>query len=288
MGHSRLATPSATLAVLARHGLNTRKSLGQHFLVDDNVIGRILELSAPSVSTAVLEVGPGIGTLTDALCSVAGHVIAIERDTHLRPALNQMTALHDNLTVIYADAVTVPVSDLGTPLGAPVALVANLPYGVAATVVLRMFAEMPSLRYAVVMVQAEVADRMTASPGSKSYGAYSVKLQLLAQPTGRFAVSRQCFLPPPRVDSAVVRLDRRQGIYTAEEIAAATATANAAFAQRRKTLRNSLKASLGAGPGDLDLALGDAGIDGGLRAEMLSVQEFVRLGAALNGYGILP
>ncbi|MHB9004274.1 MAG: 16S rRNA (adenine(1518)-N(6)/adenine(1519)-N(6))-dimethyltransferase RsmA [Coriobacteriia bacterium] len=288
MGHSRLATPSATLEVLARHGLNTRKSLGQHFLVDDNVIGRILELSQISSSAPVLEVGPGIGTLTDALCGASGHVLAVERDTHLRPALNQLTALYDNLTVVYADAVTVPIRDLDTPLGPPVALVANLPYGVAATVVLRLFAEMPALRYAVVMVQAEVADRMTASPGSKSYGAYSVKLQLLAGPAGRFAVSRQCFLPPPRVDSAVVRLERRDTVHTPDEIRAATATANAAFAQRRKTLRNSLKASLGADADSLDSALRDAGIDGGLRAEMLSVEKFILLGAALNEYGLLP
>lgn len=288
MGNSRLATPTATLAVLARNGLNTRKSLGQHFLVDDNVIGRILHLAELSPSDPILEIGPGIGTLTDALCPAAGHVLAVERDRHLRPALNQLTALYDNLTVVYADAVTIPIPELVTPLGPPVGLVANLPYGVAATVVLRLFAELPSLKYAVVMVQAEVADRMTAVPGNKSYGAYSVKLQLLAGPSGRFAVSRQCFLPPPRVDSAVVRLERHTDIHTPREIAAATAAANAAFAQRRKTVRNSLKASLSAPADTLDSALADSGIDGSLRAEMLSVEEFVRLGTALDEYGILP
>lgn len=288
MGYSRLATPTATLAVLARNGLNTRKSLGQHFLVDDNVIGRILDLSQLSPAEPILEVGPGIGTLTDALCPACGHVLAVERDRHLRPALNQLTALYDNLDVVYADAVTIPISELVTPLGPPVALIANLPYGVAATVVLRLFAELPSLRYAVVMVQAEVADRMIASPGNKSYGAYSVKLQLLVGPSGRFAVSRQCFLPPPRVDSAVVRLERRDDPHSPDETARATTAANAAFAQRRKTVRNSLKASLGAEAGSLDSALEDAGVDGSLRAEMLSVEKFILLGSALNKHGLLP
>lgn len=288
MTYSRFASPSATRVVLERYGLNTRKSLGQHFLVDDNIVGRILDLAALTGSEPVLEVGPGIGTLTDALCGRAGHVLAVERDSRLEPVLTGLAAEAGNLTVRFADAVTVPITELETPIGPPVAMVANLPYGVAATLVLRFFQEMPSLRFAVVMVQAEVADRMTSAPGVKDYGSYSVKLQLLAEPGGRFAVSRQCFLPAPRVDSAVVRLERRSAPRTASVARAAARTADAAFAQRRKTLRNSLKATLSISAAELDESLASAGIDGGARAETLTVDEFVRLGEVLQKNGHLP
>lgn len=288
MTHSRLATPSATLRVLEERGLSTRKSLGQHFLVDDNVVGRILALAALRGDEPVLEIGPGIGTLTVALCAAAGHVVAVERDANLVPQLNSIAGECGNLTVVEADAVSVDPAKLSTPLGPPVALVANLPYAVAATVVLRFFEELPSLRFAVVMVQAEVADRMTAVPGTKDYGAYTVKLRLLAQPAGRFAVARGCFLPPPRVDSAVVRFERFAPTSHDATLAAAARTADAGFAQRRKTLRNSLRSALGIPETELDRALSSADIDGSRRAETLSVEEFLTLGAELLKYGLLP
>ena len=134
----------------------------------------------------VLEVGPGIGTLTLALCEAAGRVVAIERDTQLQPVLADTLAGRDNVSVLYEDAVRVTPAQVAAAYGPPQAFVANLPYGVAATLVLRFFEALPALEFAVVMVQAEVADRMVARPGSKDYGAYSVKLQLLAAPAGRF------------------------------------------------------------------------------------------------------
>lgn len=288
MAHSRFASPSATRAVLERYGLYTRKSLGQHFLVDDNIVGRIVGLAALDGSEPVLEVGPGIGTLTDALCTHAGHVVAVERDPRLEPVLTDLAGEVGDLTVLYADAVTIPIDQLTTPLGSPVALVANLPYGVAATVVLRLFEELSSLRFAVIMVQAEVADRMVSTPGTKDYGSYSVKLQLLVQPAGRFAVPRQCFLPPPRVDSSVVRLERRVDAVAPDVAHAAARAAGAAFSQRRKTVRNSLKATLGIPAAQLDEALEESGIDGGVRAETIPVDGFVRLGAILKKNGLLP
>ncbi|MDP2401242.1 MAG: rRNA adenine dimethyltransferase family protein, partial [Actinomycetota bacterium] len=162
MTHSRLATPGSTVAELAAHGLRTRKALGQHFLIDDNVVGRIINLARPPADAAVLEVGPGIGTLTLALCGHAGHVVAVERDRRLESVLALRAEECPNLSVVFADAVKVAPEELHTPLGLPVALIANLPYGVAATLVLRFFEELPSLQSATVMVQAEVADRMTA------------------------------------------------------------------------------------------------------------------------------
>lgn len=280
MTHSRLANPSASIAVLDRHGLRTRKSLGQHFLIDDNVVGRILALADIAPGEPVLEVGPGIGTLTDALLGAGAHVVAVEFDATLLSALAEIAGDRP-LTVIQADAVSVPVAALVTAAGAPRALVANLPYGVAATVILRFFEEIPTLERAVVMIQAEVADRIAASPGTKAYGAYTVKLALYAAVTGRFAVPRSCFLPPPRVDSAVIRLDRADRALPHAVLLAAARAADAAFSQRRKTLRNSFAAGMSIAVAEADRLLGRAGIDGSLRAENLSPERFVELGTVL-------
>jgi 16S rRNA (adenine1518-N6/adenine1519-N6)-dimethyltransferase len=279
--NSVLATPAETIAVLARHGLSTKKSLGQHFLIDDNVIGRILSLAAPGPSDTILEVGPGIGTLTVALCRHAGAVVAVEKDSGLLPVLAETTAACDRFSVVHADAITVDPAQIARPFGPPVAMVANLPYGVAATVVLRFLELIPELRSVTVMVQAEVADRMCASPGCKEYGAYTVKLGLLARTDGRFNVARTCFLPPPRVDSAVLRLVRHPVSADPVLLATAVRVADAAFAQRRKTLRNSLKAALGIDADVLDRVLATADIDGSVRAETLAVADFVSLAEAL-------
>lgn len=277
MVYSRLATPSATIAALDDYGLRTKKSLGQHFLVDDNVVGRILDLAALEPGEATLEIGPGIGTLTDALLSQGALVTAVERDDRLLPVLAALAAERSGLTVVHDDAVTVPVASLG----APTALVANLPYAVAATVVLRFFEELPSLERAIVMVQAEVADRIAGAPGTKAYGAYTVKLALHARVAGRFPVAPACFLPPPRVDSAVIRLDRVVRPEPPEVLAAAARAAEAAFSQRRKTLRNSFAAGLGVSVSEATRILDSASIEGSLRAENLTVEQFVALGRAL-------
>ncbi len=288
MAHSALATPRATIAVLKRHGLATKKSLGQHFLVDDNTVGRILSLARLAGTERVLEVGPGIGTLTVALCDAAGSVVAVERDTDLLGVLAETTAGCPNLTVINADALQVDSADLVSADGPPVALVANLPYAVAATLVLRVFESMPTIASATVMVQAEVADRMAASPGTKDYGSYSVKLALRARPAGRFNVSPGCFLPPPRVESAVLRLERFDDGPGPVEVRHASRAADAAFAQRRKTIRNSLSSALGAPPASVEDALRDAGIEPGVRAETLPVEAFIELGSKLHAQGLLP
>jgi len=283
---SRLATPSATRAVLDSHGLSLKKSLGQHFLVDDNIVAKIIELSKPPADGAVLEIGPGIGTLTVALCAVAGHVVAVERDADLLPALADVANACGNLTVVRADAVAVDPAALVTPLGPPVALIANLPYAVAATVVLRMFEQVPSLMSATVMVQSEVAARMSAEPGRKDYGAYTVKLRMHTVPAGGFDVPRTCFMPPPRVDSRVLRLER---VERSEDDAIRAATrylVEAAFSQRRKTLRNAVLASTGWSGAVFDIALAESGIDGRRRAETLSVDEFVALASASTRAGL--
>jgi len=282
MPASPLASPRATLEVLERHGLYTKKKLGQHFLIDDNAVARIIALAALNGDETVLEVGPGIGTLTVALCEAAGSVVAVERDTDLAPVLAETTAHCPHFALLHADAVQVSAEELSAPFGPPVALVANLPYAVAATVVLRFFELLPSLQNATVMVQAEVAERMAASPGSKAYGSYTVKLRMRAAAIGRFSVGRSCFLPPPRVDSTVIRLERSPMLSDPALIEAASRVADAAFAQRRKTVRNSLRATLGLSSDAIDAALAAAGIDGALRAEALEPEAFVSLAVALN------
>lgn len=282
MATSPLATPKATLAVLERHGLYTKKSFGQHFLVDDNAVSRIIDLAAIDPSETVMEIGPGIGTLTLALCDAAGAVVAIERDTDLAPVLAETTAACERFALVHADAVEVTPQEVSAPFGPPTALVANLPYAVAATVVLRFFEIMPSLKQATVMVQTEVADRMAADPGVKDYGSYTVKLRLRAKPAGRFQVARGCFLPPPRVESTVIRLERREIDADPELLREAARVADAGFAQRRKTIRNSLRATLGVPADQIDAALEAAHIDGSVRAETLAPEQFITLALALR------
>ena len=206
--HSPLASPKATIAALKDHGLYTKKSLGQHFLIDDGVVGKILKLASPTPEATLLEVGPGIGALTLALLKTGNPVIAIEKDAALLPALPDAT----NFTLLHQDALDLDALRQRLPRQSPLELVANLPYQVAATIVLAYFEHLPQLRAATVMVQREVAERMAANPGTKAYGAYTVKLALQAKATGSFSVARTSFLPPPRVDSTVIRLERaRQG-----------------------------------------------------------------------------
>lgn len=282
MAVSPLASPSATIAVLQRHGLYTKKSLGQHFLVDDNVIARIIALADLSTDDVALEVGPGIGTLTVALCEQAGAVVAVERDNALVPALTESVSDCSRFALVQADAVEVSPDELAAPFGPPSALVANLPYQVAATIVLRFFEMLPSMRQATVMVQSEVADRMAAHPGTKDYGAYTVKLRLRCSVGGRFPVARGCFLPPPRVDSSVIRLDRLAVEHDAETVSAASRVAAAAFAQRRKTIRNSLVATYPASRAAIDRALDLAGVDPSARAETLPPERFLKLAVELS------
>ncbi|WP_337368401.1 16S rRNA (adenine(1518)-N(6)/adenine(1519)-N(6))-dimethyltransferase RsmA [Senegalimassilia faecalis] len=291
---STLASLAATREVLADHGLTAKYSLGQNFLVNDAIVQKIVALAELDGADRVLEIGPGIGTLTMALLKGAAHVTSIERDADLPAVLEETLApWWDTFTLIQKDALDLQLSDLNAQ-AMPTKLVANLPYAVAATVVLDYFQRIDSLQSATVMVQKEVADRMAAEPGTKNYGAYTVKLRLYAQPAGRFPVSPNNFFPPPRVDSAVIRLNRRPvtdasgAPLDANVVRAACTMADAAFASRRKTLSNSCKtyfAGRGARGGAVAQHLPElferASIDPKRRGETLSLAEFVQLGQEL-------
>ena len=294
--HSPLASPKTSIEVLQAFGLYTKKRLGQHFLIDDNVIARILEAADLREDDQVLEIGPGIGVLTLALIQQAGRVLALEYDEQLLEVLSftvqkYQGSVADRLEILHEDALNIPQLEL--PLQ-PAKLIANLPYQVAATNVLDCFEYLPSVMQATVMVQKEVAQRMAAKPGTKAYGAYSVKLQLLACPVACFDVSRNSFLPPPRVDSSVITLKRRSAeeglVDCLSHYREVARLVDASFAQRRKTILNNLKASQivldceneGEGePPDWTNILLSADIDPRTRAEVLNPPDFVRLHASL-------
>lgn len=308
MTASPLANPAATRHMLERFGLATKHRLGQNFLVDDNVIAKILDLARLSPESRVVEVGPGIGTLTLGMLPLAGSVTSIEADRELEPVLADLAHEFPSFSYVMGDALRVSWDDvchagerddkaaeqgesiverLDAPAPEPNILVANLPYNVAATIILKYLSERPSLDAAVVMVQAEVADRICANPGSKSYGAYTAKLALYGEVTGRFEVPPTCFMPAPHVNSAVVRIERRQATaeagcpLSADELDATAHVIEAAFAQRRKTIRNSMGAS-GFDKGALDEAFAAAGIAPTARAETLAPSVFICLAAALE------
>lgn len=289
MTTSPLANPSATRALLETYGLATKHRLGQNFLVDNHVIEKIMSLAALDGSERVLEVGPGIGTLTLALLQEAVQVTSIEMDATLEPVLRAHALAHDNFSFIMGDALKVSADEIAQASGGePTVFVANLPYNVAATIILSFFAERPGLKTAVVMVQKEVADRIAAVPGSKAYGAYTAKLALYGQVTGRFEVPPRCFMPAPHVDSAVVRIERRpERGAGAIEMPAGLArpdvvrVIDAAFTQRRKTIRNSMSAA-GFDKAGLDAAFARCGIAPTTRGETLAPEDFVRLAEALK------
>ena len=301
---SWLANQRATKETLERFGLATKYRLGQNFLVQDHVIEKIVQLAEVQPTDVVVEVGPGLGTLTVALLDNARAVCSLEADSELEQvlALTCKEPHPDSFALVMGDALaitpqklaeaynTLPTvaHDAATSAPMPTKFVSNLPYQVAATLILKFFQELPSLERAVVMVQAEVADRISAKPSTKAYGAYTAKLSLFAQVTGRFEVGPGNFMPPPRVNSAVVRLDRTQArnpvsskLLSKEELLHTMSVIDAAFAQRRKTIRNSMSAS-GFDKDKLDQAFLATGIAPTVRAEVLTSQDFICLAAALE------
>ncbi|MDR1016959.1 MAG: 16S rRNA (adenine(1518)-N(6)/adenine(1519)-N(6))-dimethyltransferase RsmA [Coriobacteriales bacterium] len=249
---------------MAERGLRHKKRLGQNFLTDDAIVGKILKLAEVKAQDQVIEVGPGIGTLTLALRKTGATVCPVEVDPELAPLTHALN--YDALAIdSYRDEL---------PQG-EVKLVSNLPYNLGATILLSFFQELPQLKSATVMLQSEVVERIKASPGQKNYGAYTVKLALLSKVVGSFKVAPSCFSPPPHVLSTVVRLDRRDDLHlSAQSYSQACKLAEAAFAHRRKTIFNSMKtyfddAAMAAS------ALAALKIDPSRRAESIAPEGFV-------------
>ncbi|MEU9840423.1 16S rRNA (adenine(1518)-N(6)/adenine(1519)-N(6))-dimethyltransferase RsmA [Actinomadura sp. NPDC048032] len=278
MGDTRgLLGPADVRELAGRLGIRPTKTLGQNFVIDANTVRRIVRAAELDPGDVVIEVGPGLGSLTLALLPRVRRVVAVEIDPVLAAELPATAAarepdLAERLEVVRADAMR--IAELPGP--APTALVANLPYNVAVPVVLHLLATLPSLRSALVMVQAEVADRMAAAPGSKIYGVPSVKLAWYGEARRAGAVGRAVFWPAPNVDSGLVAFTRRDPPPTGASREEVFAVVDAAFAQRRKTLRAALAGWAGSAPA-AEEALRAAGVDPRTRGEALDVAAFARI-----------
>jgi 16S rRNA (adenine1518-N6/adenine1519-N6)-dimethyltransferase len=273
-----LLGPADIRALASRLGVRPTKQLGQNFLHDPNTIRRIVRTAELAPDDVVLEIGPGLGSLTLGLLAAAARVVAVELDPVLAKALPETVRdrapdLEPKLETVHADAMR--ITEIPGP--PPTALVANLPYNVAVPVVLHLLELLPSLRTGLVMVQAEVADRLAAAPGSKIYGVPSVKAAWYADVSRAGPVPRAVFWPVPNVDSGLVRLVRRDPPDADRK--AVFAVVDAAFAQRRKTLRAALGGWAGS-PARAEQLLRAAGIDPRARGEALDVNEFARIAGA--------
>lgn len=278
---SELLGPAEIRALAAELGIRPTKTLGQNFVHDPNTVRRIVRAAEVTPDDVVVEVGPGLGSLTLGLIPAARHVHAVEIDPVLAGRLPATVGRHlpdlaGRLTVHEQDALTVTAGQL-TP--APTALVANLPYNVAVPVVLHLLAELPSLRHGLVMVQQEVADRLTAPPGSRVYGVPSVKLAWYAASRLAGKVPASVFWPVPNVESGLVAFTARTAPSVAVTRSAVFEVVDAAFAQRRKMLRSALAGWAGA-PGAAVEILEHAGVDPTERGEQLDVSQFAAIAQA--------
>ncbi len=278
----RLLGPAEVRRLAERLDLRPTKQRGQNFVIDANTVRRIVRESGVTGDDVVLEVGPGLGSLTLALLGVARRVVAIEIDAKLAGLLPETVAEHapaqaDRFEVVLADAMR--IAEIPGP--PPTALVANLPYNVSVPVLLHLLALLPSLERGLVMVQAEVADRLAARPGSKTYGIPSVKAAWFADVRRSGAVGRTVFWPAPNVDSGLVAWTRREPPVTTATREQVFAVVDAAFAQRRKVLRGTLRAIAGSSE-RAHAALAHAGVDPLARGESLGVEDFARVAEALQ------
>jgi 16S rRNA (adenine1518-N6/adenine1519-N6)-dimethyltransferase len=276
MSSESLLGARAVRELLEEHDIRPRKSLGQNFVIDPNTIRKMVTLAQIEPDEVVLEVGAGAGSLTLALAAVADRVVALEKDPDLIPVLEQVLGARDNIDVVLSDALERDLSGLDATR-----LVANLPYNVAATVVLRTLQTAPGISDLTVMTQREVGDRLAAGVGSKPYGLTSVLVAYFAEARVVARVSRRAFWPEPTVDSVILKVVRRSTPGIPSEIL--FPIVRAAFSQRRKMLRGSLRGVVDH-PEQLEGALAKAGIEPTIRAEELDLHGFVSLAEHLRPY----
>lgn len=270
-----------TAQIIEKYQFDFRKKFGQNFLIDNNILDKIIESAKITQEDCVLEIGPGIGTMTQRLAEAAGEVVAVEIDRNLIPILAETLAEYDNVTVINEDILKVDINRIVAEHGGkPVKVVANLPYYITTPIIMTLFEKHVPLKSVTVMVQKEVADRMRVGPGTKDYGALSLAVQYYAKPEIITKVPAACFMPRPNVDSAVIRLTR----YEEPPVKAADeewlfAIIRASFNQRRKTLANGLAnaGGLGVDRKQVEEALSCMGLAETVRGEALTLEQFAEL-----------
>lgn len=283
MFHQDLTSPAVLRALLRAHGLHLRKSLGQNFLCDVGVLQRIIEEAELAPDERVLEIGAGIGTLTQRLASLVKHLTAVEIDQRFIPLLKEHLAAYANVEIISADFLTFDLDSLRMQL--PMKALGNLPYGATAPILEKLISERPRFNVALLMVQLEVAQKITASPGSRESSALGIFLNAFSNVTFITKVSRKAFFPQPEVDSALVRLEfLSQPRFRADETVFSKVV-RAAFNLRRKTLLQALQRSpfTQLSAAEAMRALNEAGLDPQRRGETLSIEEFDRFAQTLMG-----
>ncbi|MEK5205419.1 16S rRNA (adenine(1518)-N(6)/adenine(1519)-N(6))-dimethyltransferase RsmA [Psychrobacillus sp. FSL H8-0510] len=279
-----IATPIRTQEILKKYGFSFKKSLGQNFLIDPNILRNIVSHADLTKDSAAIEIGPGIGALTEHLARAAGKVVAFEIDQRLLPVLADTLSPYDNVDVIHADILEVDVKQIFEEQlkdYKDVMVVANLPYYVTTPILLKLLMDRLPIRGLVVMMQKEVADRITAFPGTKAYGSLSIAIQYYMQTEIAMIVPKAVFMPQPNVDSAVIKLTRREAppVQVIDE-EFLFKVSRGSFVQRRKTIINNLQSSLPNGKAKKDLiiqALEKVGVDPTRRGETLSIEEFGKL-----------
>lgn len=285
----KLTTTGVTRAVLARFGIRARKKYGQNFLTDGNIVRGIVEASDVGPEDCVLEIGPGIGTMTQYLSEAAGRVVCVEIDESLRPVLELTLEDCENVEVIWQDVLKTDLRDLADRYngGRPLKVVANLPYYVTTPILLRLLEEKGCFESITVMVQKEVADRICAEAGSKEYGALSLAVQYFSDPQVVLKVPPACFLPRPAVESSVLHLQAYEKPPVEAEEGFLFALIRASFNQRRKTLANGLSHGFRYGGrtltrAEVEEALAAMGLPADVRGEKLSLEEFAALSRLLS------
>lgn len=274
MKQPTIANKDVTLHILKRFGIRMSKKLGQNFLIDERVVRNIVKAADITQGDAVLEIGPGIGTLTQGLAEAGAAVTAVEIDRRLIEVLAKTLEGYENIRVVHGDILRINIEK---EVAAPrYKVVANLPYYITTPIIMGLLEAHMPVDTLVTMVQKEVAQRMVAVPGTKDYGSLSVAVQYYTQPEIMFVVPPAAFIPPPAVDSAVIRCTVREKPPVEVDERIFFRVVKAAFAQRRKTLSNTLKTT-GVPAETLKIILEKAGIDGGRRGETLSLEEFAAI-----------
>ena len=282
-----LGNPTNTIAVLNRYGFNFQKKFGQNFLIDENVVEKIVREAGVTKDDFVVEVGPGIGTMTQILCENAREVVAVEIDKKLIPILTEDTlSYYDNVTVINEDILKLDIKKLADEKndGRPIKVVANLPYYITTPIIMGLFESHVPLDSITIMVQKEVADRMQCGPGTKDYGALSLAVQFYAKPKVVLNVPASCFMPRPNVDSAVIRLERfKTPPVDVKNEHLMFRIIRASFNQRRKTMMNSVGNSgdVNVSKEKLAAALEKCGLPLTIRGEALTLEQFATLTNAI-------